>query len=804
MTVDIRAKVICDLGEVISGGWSDDHVQGTGLIRTRGELVLKGLVRTTLGQTVQLAYVQNGYASRFPRALRVLGAFADPFRRQTTIQLGCLLTLRENLGPQLDIEKTADTWDDPENSNIVCNVFADGATISISAAYVASLCATRLGLGFPDFSFLTNWYTVEQFDLTPGYANVLSDLLVSECYVGFLDASETLQIRSLLDFTGTYTVISQDRVIDIGPINSGDIPGDSVATSYSYKRFVVPELLDGEDKQIRDWERDETIGPAELRLIEHDLGVYSRVVVPITTVVTNYDKFDRVISRIETTKTHVCVTNPAYVKWFAGEGKAYNDFDDYLIKETYFNYESPADELAEPPNPPPGFCSQIFSAYRVYDPERDNKILSEITTTYQSEMAIAGALNIPEYSGDYTTPAGGSSQWEFQPSLQVDVVTEIVQVIYEKDEESGITKTITTTQQAQALTQSGQQVGALEAEDGIEQGDPVTAVIHGKNLVNLGTVISTRTDREYGIQRRPSRSERNNNANTKSAVEAVSSIAFVYGLETSENVTSYSLPYAPDDRIGFNEETFKYVLVSESDAEVKARNYGRAQNGLAFGHRNGFSIQLAAPETPPYSLDRIRIDAAGYGSGYVCNGTSWSFDSNGIVCNTDALFVGGIGSTELGGSLWFAVQPGITLLGPAPEIYENEYAEPANSIPVDESFDPLNPPLTFWTEDLPKDTPAIPAEESEVDQLVPAWREEIEEDFAVRSTIRVTRGIVSIPTVQPVSLVTRTAVNVLDLRARILTLPVRSVVTVSEAVPAIRADLLTAFCVLSSTSLIVK
>jgi hypothetical protein len=239
------------------------------------------------------------------------------------------------------------------------------------------------------------------------------------------------------------------------------------------------------------------------------------------------------------------------------------------------------------------------------------------------------------------------------------------------------------------------------------------------------------------------------------------------------------------------------VLVSLSDAEVKARNYGRAQNGLAFGHRNGFSTQLAAPDIPPYSLDRIRIDAAGYGSGYVCNGTSWSFDSNGIVCNTDALFVGGIGSTELGGSLWFAVQPGITLLGPAPEIYENEYAEPANSIPVDESFDPLDPPPTFWTEDLPKDTPAIPAKESEVERLVPAWREEIQEDFAVRSTIRVTRGIVSIPTIQPVSLVTRTAVNVTDLSVRTVVFSVRSVAAVTGTVPAIRATPVQQFAVFS-------
>ena len=793
MTVDIRAKVICDLGEVISGGWSDDHVQGTGLLRTRGELVIKGLIRPTLGQQVQLAYVQNGYASRFPRSLRVLGAFADPFRRQTTIQLGCAITLRENLAPQTDAERTADTWNDPANDDIVCTAFEDGGTISISAAYVASVCATKLNINTTGFAFLTNWYTVEQFDLTPGYAQVLGDLLVSESYVGFLDASETLQVRSLLDFTGTYTVIEQDRVIDIGPINSGEIPGDTVTTRYTYNRYTVPEVLDNEQRPLRDWERDESIGPPEVRTIAHTLGTYVRVVTPESIVVTNYDTYDRVLSRIETTKTHVCVTNPAYIKWFAGVGQAYNDVDDYIIKETFYNYESRADELVAPPSPPPpGSCAVYYGVNRYYDPERDNIILSEVSTTYQSEMAIAGALNIPEYSGTYTTPAGGSSQWEYQPALTANVVTEIVQVIYEKDEESGISKTITTTQQAQALTQAGQQVGALEIEDGITANSSPANLIadsvnRGKNLINLGTAVSTRTDREYGVQRRPSRSERNNDATRKASMESTSEVEFIYGAVTSENITSYSMPYAPDDRIGYNTISNTYYLVSLSDAEVKARNYGRAQNGLAYGHRNGFSIQLSAPEIPPYPLDRLRIDAASHGAGYVCNGTSWSFDSNGIVCNTDALYVGGIGTTDTGGSLWFPVQPGITLLGPAPAVYENPAPEPANSYEVDPGFDPLDPPPTFWDTELPTNTPAIPAAESTTSILIPPWQENVKEVLVSRTTITAARGIINIPTVQPVSLTVRTAISTLDLSARVVVLPTKAAFSVGRTAPAIRA-----------------
>lgn len=795
MTVDIRAKVICDLGEVISGGWSDDHVQGTGLIRTRGEVVIKGLISPTLGQQVQLAYVQNGYASRFPRALRVLGAFADPFRRQTTVQLGCAITLRENLAPQTDDERTADTWDDPANNFIICSAFED-ATISISAAYVASVCADKLGINYGSFNFLTNWYTVEQFDLTPGYAQVLGDLLVSESYVGFLDASETLQVRSLLDFTGTYTVIQQDRVIDIGPINSGEIPADTVTTRYTYNRFTVPEPLDEDGRLVRDWEKDVTVGPAVQVQINAPGANYSRVVVPETIVVTTYDAFNRVTRRTETEISHTCITNPSYIQDFLGPGLEFNDLPDEKITETVFNYKRPAQQLADPSEPvPPGSCRILYGDLSFYDPEVDNDIVSQVTTVYQSPMAVAGALPIDAYHEE--------SDWRYDPEVTATVVTDVQEITYDKDESSGITKTTTVTFQAQALLQAGQQIVVQELFPAPSSLDELLkSVLNSYRLIHLGTVVSTRTDREYGIQRRPSRSELNNAATVKASLEPTSEVEFIYGTETSENITSYSMPYAPDDRIGYNEITNTYELVSESDAEVKARNYGRAQNGLAYGHRNGFSIQLSAPETPPYPLDRLRIDAAEYGAGYVCNGTSWSFDSNGIVCNTDALFVGGIGTTDTGGSLWFPVQPGITLLGPAPEVYENEYPEPANSLAVDESFDPLDPPPTFWDEDLPTNTPAIPEQGSTITDLVPAWKEAINELFAVRSTINVTRGIINIPTVQPVTLTVRTTLSAFELSVRNVVLPTKTRLSVQEAGAAIREAPVEVFNVLSSGSYI--
>ena len=796
MTVDIRARIMCDLGEVISGGWSDDHAQGTGLIRTRGEVILKGLERPTLGQKVQLAYVQNGYASRFPRSLRVLSAFADPYRRQTTIQLGCALTLRENLRGKTPEENTASTWNDPANAAVACSKFAEG-TISITAAYVAAQCISRLGLTADPIP-LTNVYTVEEFDLSPGYVTVLSDLLVSESYLGYLDADEVLRFRSLSTFTGTTTVIDQSRVIDVSSINSGDIPGDAVSATYSYSRFKKPEDdLPEEEQKRRDWERDETIGPPEIRRIEFRGGTYVRRVTPETVIESTYDAFDRLLKRTQTTTTAVVSTNPTYIKWFLENPGQLRDTVDQSITITTPQYQYQAEQLIAPPEPPPaGGCTIIYGTSVIYDPERDGIILSETEETYVSEMAIAGALDL-EYSGTISTPAGGSTNWEYQPSLEVNVVAERVVTTYETDAETGINKSVTTRQMAQAFAPQGNQVGAVESELGIERGSIGGVINNGKILLNLGSVVKLRTDREYGLQRRPSRSERNNDATRKSVVESASDTVFVVGGESSQNVTVYNVPYVSDDRIsvGF----FGGFDVSPSDAPVKAARYARAQNTLAFGHRNGFSVQLAAPDVPPYPLDRLRIEGAGSAAAYVTNGTSWTFDSNGIICNTDALFVGGVGTTELGGSLWFPVQPGITLIGPAPAVYENPYPEPANSYPVDEEFDPVNPPANFWNELLPTDTPAIPAQETEVVQLVPPWREEISYTFPVRTTIDVARGFINIPAIQPVTLVVRTGISVFELSARNVILSTRTVLAVDRGAVAIREDLTECFTITGLT-----
>jgi hypothetical protein len=816
MTVDIRAKVICDLGEVISGGWSDDHVQGSGIIRTRGQLVLKGLVSVKYGQRVQLAYIKDGFAIRFPRSLRVLSSFPDPFRRQTTLQLGCRFTLQEEASASAETDLTAQTanvWDDPINAEVSCALYKV-LSLSTSADFIATRIAALAGIPFSGSTGLTNNYNTDTFYFGDNYIKILSDLFLSENKVAYLTASEGIRIVDLTAGTGTHTVINTEEIIDVSSVNSGKIPAETVETEYTERQFKSPpEEPDTDfdlDLQRRvSWEQEETVGPSEVITIEYEGGTYRKSHVPRTTVITKYDRFDRVIERVETSTTVVASANPSYVRWYLENSQdgQLNDGTLLSITRTVFEYARAADGLLEPVDPdtvPPGQCSIVYDPQvnLNFDPERDTQVLRQITTTTESEMAVAGALNIPQYSGrigvtieDEEEGEQGGSAWSYQPSLDPSIITEIATITYEQDEDSGITKTTTVRQQVSAFTQAGQQVAAAEAEKAVLDGTVANLVGRSLSLRNLGAQVQTVTDRQYGLQRRPSLSQRKNEQNIKRVFLTGTTTDFSFRDEQGNTVEKYKLPYAPDPKITIDENG--RTVYERSDAQVKARTFGEIQNSLHFGHRNGFSVVLSAQDIPTYPLDRFTITASGYSASFQANGISWSFDSNGIVCNVDALFRGGIGAIDTAGQLWFPVAPGITLLGPAPSVYQNPYPQPANSLPVDETFDPLNPPPTFWDEDLPVDTPAVPEFETDVDILVPFAQLTKRQVFVSRTVVEAERGVVSIPQETDVLLRVRTRVFVFELSARNVVIPTRTKLAVERLPVAIREDPVECLCAMT-------
>jgi len=148
--------------------------------------------------------------------------------------------------------------------------------------------------------------------------------------------------------------------------------------------------------------------------------------------------------------------------------------------------------------------------------------------------------------------------------------------------------------------------------------------------------------------------------------------------------------------------------------------------------------------------------------------------------------------------VWFPTALGVTTLPVAPEIVENEYPEPPNSIPIDDDFDPQNPPCDLWDE-LPDDTPGVPSTTQDVEVIVPVTTIITNKVAVVRTTVDAERGVVSIPQEEDVDLVVRARIDVSRVPVKSLTITTRTKISVIASPPAIREDPVECVCVIDFT-----
>lgn len=140
------------------------------------------------------------------------------------------------------------------------------------------------------------------------------------------------------------------------------------------------------------------------------------------------------------------------------------------------------------------------------------------------------------------------------------------------------------------------------------------------------------------VESRANRAERINSANAKPDTDTEERFVWVNGLTESETYIELTVPYGSDDYIEL--QGGEYVLV-KGDGAAKALNYGRDQNKILLGNRSGVSIQISADIMPPAPLSPIFITAEGITGQYMINGTTYTFDTTGIIASTDAIFWGG-------------------------------------------------------------------------------------------------------------------------------------------------------------------
>jgi len=653
MAIDIRATVACSLGTLISGSISDDYLQGSGLVKTRGSCEISGLITPAMGDVVTFSYTKGGATRNIPRKLRVLSSFADPFRRTTKVELGCKLTYLSDL--QESVKWTA--FDDNAN-----NDFTEDdqriITLPISAASAMSKCLTELGISASS-SPLTNKFSIAEFDFSAGYVQVLSDLLVSESFFGYLDTNEVLQIRSLNQDGGTGPVLTSADIVDVGPIGVGQLPGEAVTVSYSSLKLKAPEISftvsndeeEVDEEQVKEiqrinWELDETTNSPETYYVNFKVDESG----PLGT------------QEYSGTSESVTFTDYEDLKFINSE-TGQTEVKEVVVKRIVRN-TGPSISIAMP------FAQQRLEAGLVYGNEviitsqletfysysRDGSGISETTDKYITLAELASAIGVPLV---YDTS---------EPDIKVSVTPDYSLILSEQTRVitttiKGVSKRSTTTYKLIGLTQRGQQAiaGVTPYIDDIDE----TLAVLNFNVKGYAHDNTTVQVQQSGattdvVETRPKPADRvlqtysgtGGNPNNGWRTEGKAQLELALGSATAQRRIEFSMPYAPDDVFtkqliggGFN-PLFIFYSSIPSDAPAKANRYGRVQNRLLLGNRSGVNLQVAPERMPAAPFDPIFVQAAGLTALYRVNGNQWAFDSNGIVCSTDALYWGVAGKNS--------------------------------------------------------------------------------------------------------------------------------------------------------------
>lgn len=720
MVIDTRAFSTCSLGTLVSANINDDYIQGNGLIKTTGSVELSGIVVPEIGTAVTFSYIKDGQTYDIPRKLRVLSSFADPFRRTTQVELGCKLTYLQDLREPLKWKPA----NDPLNSGITAED-EEIITAPIFASSVMGRCLRKLGITASD-NPLTNIFSIGEFDYSPGYVNVLSDLLISESYCGFLNKNEVLQIIDLKQggqLTGPYLTMSD--FIDISSINSGELPGEAVVVSFSTLKLknsengeiqTQDEKLENIDPALRSfvsWDRSEN-SSTELISLEYkgyndlnttiryyntidyteeiatykELTIYKDVLVKPENeedqtmdlpdeVQTQVDEIKRLVDKRITTSTQnlvkvapTCVSQLLKFSIECGNGPI-----EKVTTDTYF-YDLKGEKVFEISETK----SSLIAAYAALDVP----YLFESDISSGDDIIESGFKSVVRI----TNPNGSVSLQEFFVSLRyINPYTAQTFVSEKKTVETikvgKVTKNITTEYVPFYSTAVGQQV-TKEQKDGIRNAAQAMEYVRRMTVLTKSKTSISITGEEEAVQEAPNNSDvinsRNVDTNNASGTpdpnngwrsESSTESTLAIGSFNAQRRREFSVPYSSDDyfQVGVLPGGGKMYSSSPSGAEAKARLFGRIQNKLFLGNRSGINIQALPGKIPSRPFSPFVVEANGLSALYRSNGYNWTLDANGIIASVDALFWGAVGGT---GDFWFPVAPGITTLPETPPVVDGE------------------------------------------------------------------------------------------------------------------------------------
>jgi hypothetical protein len=659
------------------------------VITTKGTINLKGVRLLSPGQEVHLAYSDGqNWIARVPRRLRVLNSFANPLKDVTTVLVGCKFAYMQDRKPPVT------NVTEPEANSDVPEVDRRAYAQNISAAFVAQGILTKLGLTAASTIPFTNSKIADEWDLSSGFVQELARIAEAECYRCRINENEQVEFVNLNSSSSSVVgpLIAHNDLIDLTPQTVGELPADTVYARYESTQLKPPDndpnnQDDNDKRQKRDWEKDESFSTEqyihtytdENGETKEERGYYAVKRISKT----NYDTTDRVESR-EETSTELMGTRRAL---------------------TTFEYET------MPPQPDP-----VTGKVPPPDPRLDYSVVKK--EIYYEESPLGNIASSCGFDGSIR---------EFRVRGYARSAERVT--VYDRDYDTGITKTNTTNKVQFVSTPFGSDEISKQSQELPDRSDinwlsHVTGVISTAAwLVEYGSEQRIRTEREFGLQKRPSQQERNKSADQKTpSVEQKGELVWAVGSPTSQTALELSPPYVSDDRI-IKLGPGLYT-VQKSDAAQKALNYARIENRLLLANRSGAGLQLLPIDTPPKPFDLFYVRLNACTAAYRVNGTTWTINPTGFVCTVDGLFWGAIDGTVA--NAWFPLPPGATVLPATAAVTTNANPKPANAIAIPTGFNPLNPNLTSLFAALPKGTTPVYQKTINPAVVIPPYHETIE------------------------------------------------------------------------------
>jgi hypothetical protein len=562
----------------------------------------------------------------------------------------------------------------------------------ISAKHVAERCCAALGLKHDPFP-LTNEFYRDTFEISAPYLKVLSDLLISENYVGYVDSTETLKFINLNKTGGRGPVLNESNIIDISPINSGDPDADVVYSIIQRKKIKLDASIDADNPDPKPEPIEEVLErndvPPDPILLQELIKVEFYNVYPNRLYQTSgYNTEPSQTRTFRHTDEEGAVTtsfityNPSG-SWTATynaqgtllstEEKKGGVWGQTITTATYSTSKDgetetttettvvqvPVEEVAEAcgfppevvPNTPAGIRSTVTGGLvtkEIITVKKVNSPDSSLTTQNRTAAMIftsAGAANIQSFIQSFrgSVTSGGEDSDTYPGLFPGSVVNLALTTVSD-----GVRISFADKFNPPSPEFAGSQ-DAIRAPDGSIKLITAAEAITFLQAQKLAALLAQTLDSDLGGSAGttlPNNSATSTVAATKnpSAGYTIDVLEIPEIVYTKNNpggiILEFTPPYLSDDRLV--QKNSKYSVVP-SDAAAKAKAFANRQNTLRFGKRNGQSVIFPIEYLATRPFSPLYLEFKGVVGQYRTDSTNIVFDNTGILVSTDAIFSGGIG-----------------------------------------------------------------------------------------------------------------------------------------------------------------